>query len=89
MIVAVVFIGWYRRYHGALPSLRSPKPPEIRRAYAAYLGGAAVVGGALAFMIWTVPAAAPVAALVLVSSGVWLYERAYRRATDRMRKRLA
>lgn len=89
VIVAGVFIGWYRRYHGALPSLRGPKPPEIRRAYVNYLVGATVVAAALVFLIWAVPPAAPIAALVLVSGGVWLYERAYRRAADRLRKRLA
>lgn len=89
VILAGVFIGWYRSYHGAMPSLLGPKPPEIRRAYVNYLIGATVVAAIITFLIWTRSPAAPIAALVLVSGGVWLYERAYRRATDRLRKRLA
>jgi hypothetical protein len=86
--LAGLFLGWYRRYHGAFPSLSGPKPPEIRRAYAAYLLGAAAVAGVLVTLIWVVPPVAPAAALVLVSGGVWLYERAYGKTAARVRERL-
>jgi hypothetical protein len=38
------FMSWYRRYHGALPSMRRA-PGEFRRTFVAYgLGLLAVVG---------------------------------------------
>ncbi|MFW6775486.1 hypothetical protein ACOACO_14470 [Nocardioides sp. CPCC 205120] len=84
------FFGWYSRYHGAVPSLRGAKPPEIRTAYRQYAVGAAVVlvaiGVAVATLPWWGSAAV---AFVLVGAGVWLYEVAYARAATAVRERLA
>ncbi|MDF9715516.1 hypothetical protein INN71_04910 [Nocardioides sp. ChNu-153] len=84
------FVGWYGRYHGAVPSLRGSKPREIRTAYRQYAMGAVLVllaiGVAVATLPWWGSAAV---AFVAVGAGIGIYEVAYSRAAAAARERLA
>lgn len=82
-----VIIGWQRRRRGTWP--RGKPPAEIRRVTVGFVIGAAVVIGIGALLLWLTPTAvaAPVS-FVVVTAGVWWYDRAYARAADRTRARL-
>lgn len=82
-----VIIGWQRRRRGTWP--RGKPPAEIRRVGIAFVIGAAVVIGVGALLLWLTPTAvAALVSFVIVTAGVWWYDRAYARAADRTRERL-
>jgi hypothetical protein len=89
LALEVVFIAWYRRYRGALPSLASP-PREFRPAIARYLLGLTIVA-ALAWLAWVFGGL--IGSLIAVFAGIttllWWYEREYARAASATRQRLA
>lgn len=83
------FLGWYQRYHGALPSLRHP-PAEFRPL----LWRFAV--GYTAILVFTVAAwffaewwAAAIGMGLMATVGVVIYERAYAATAARTTARLA
>ncbi len=83
------FLGWFRRRWGTWPRLRAA-PPEIARAMRGYaVGAVAVIGAVVAAAVLVHPAAGAGVALVGVTTGLWVYERAYARAADAVRRRLS
>lgn len=80
-------IGWQRRRRGTWP--RGKPPAEIRRVTIGFVIGAAGVIGLGALLLWLAPVAvaAPVV-FVVVTAGVWWYDRAHARASERTRERL-
>lgn len=87
----VGFIRWMMKRHGAMPwPGKGTPPPEIKRLWNRYfLGGLAVVALVAAvwwqFGVWF----AAGAAFVLVTGGLYWYERAYLVAAAEVRTRLA
>jgi hypothetical protein len=92
LIVAEIgFITWMQRRHGAMPFPGRGRPPvEIASIWRAYFAGLAAIGVLVALAWWLVgvPAAA-VAAFVLVTGGLIVYERAYAVAAAKVKERLA
>lgn len=90
LLAAVIggFLGWYQRYHGAMPRpFRGPR--EFRPAYAFYgLGTAAVVGLVTAAWLLVGHPAAIVTAFAATALALHGYERAYATAARRTRERL-
>ncbi|SDE01162.1 hypothetical protein [Nocardioides lianchengensis] len=87
--VESAFLGWYARYHGAFPSLRRA-PAEFRPAFVRYVVGVVSVFVLVGATWWLVGyVAAGGVALVLVTTGLALYERAFAGAAERTRARLA
>lgn len=86
----VLFLTWLQRRHGALPMLGKGKPPEeIAASYRGYFAGLAVIVAAVA-LVWLlagVPAAAATT-FVLVSAGLFWYEKVYSAAAERVKARL-
>jgi hypothetical protein len=83
------FFAWYRRWRGAMPSLRQV-PAEIARAMRWYVVGVlAVVAAVAVVVVLAGPITAAVVAVVLVSGGLSWYERRYAAAADGTRARLA
>ncbi len=85
---ALALVWWQRRIRGVWPTGRAPE--EIRRVMAWFVLGVAVVIGVvlgvrLVVNVWV----AAVVAFVIVTAGVTWYEKAYARASDRVRERLA
>jgi hypothetical protein len=86
--VVGLFIGWYQRYHGAMPRpLRGPR--EFRRVYVAYFAGLAVLAGLVAGA-WVLVGHAAAVAVAFVGTvvGLYGYERAYAAAASRARERI-
>ncbi|UFU01917.1 hypothetical protein LQF12_10355 [Ruania suaedae] len=85
------FLGWYSRRHGALPVPgRGNPPPEIRGEYRRYAVGVLVIVGAVAAVWWWAGLlVACLAAFVLVTAGLSLYQVRYERAAATVRERLA
>ena len=86
----VVFIGWLKRRHSALPWPGYGRPPaEIASVWRGYAAGLVVVAAAVGVSWWLggVPAGAAVA-FVTVTGGLALYERRYAQAAARVRERL-
>ena len=86
--VEIVFLSWYARYRGTLPSGAAPRGlrPAIARFCAAFVGVVALVlAGALLVAPWTGAAVAVAGVTGLVR---W-YERAYAVAAQRTRAHLA
>ena len=82
-----VFLAWYRRYRGALPT--GWMPAELRPAALWFVAGCAAVAGVavgLTALDW--PVLAAVAALVLTTALVAWYERAFATAAAATRARL-
>jgi len=85
-----VFVGWYQRYHGAMPSLLRRKPPEIRRVMAFYVVGAVLVLAVNALTVAVAPWwACAAVGFVTAGTGLWWYEHAYARAAAAAKERLA
>ncbi|WP_262849970.1 hypothetical protein [Mumia quercus] len=85
-----VYVGWYQRYHGAMPSMRGRKPVEVRRVMRGYLAGAALVLAVNAAVVAVAPWwACAAVAFVTAGTGLWWYEHAYARAAAATRDRLA
>ncbi|MGZ0151396.1 hypothetical protein ACXJJ3_30380 [Kribbella sp. WER1] len=86
----LAFLLWMQRRHGAMPFPGRGRPPrEIGRIWKQYFAGVAVVVVVVA-AVWAllgVPAAAPTA-FVLVTAGLWYYERQYAVAAAQVRERL-
>ena len=90
VLLAAVFalVWWQRRVRGVWPTGRAPR--EIRRVMAGFVAGTVVVVGLVvglrvAANVWV----AAGVALVVVTMGLVWYEKAYARASDRVRERLA
>ncbi|WP_427889306.1 hypothetical protein ACQHIV_38735 [Kribbella sp. GL6] len=86
----IAFLVWMQRRHGAMPFPGRGKPPrEIGRIWKGYFAGVVVVVVVVAAIWWVagVPAAA-VSAFVLVTAGIWYYERRYAVAAAKVRERL-
>ena len=91
LILAVVFLSWMQRRHGALPMPgRGTPPAEIASVWRGYFLSLPVIVLAVALVWWQggVPVAAAVA-FVLVTAGLAFYERRYALAAARVRQRLA
>ncbi|MGN6250985.1 MAG: hypothetical protein ACTHNS_04125 [Marmoricola sp.] len=87
-LVLVAFVSWYVRKRGTMPSLRGV-PAELRRAFAAYLGGLALIGLVLAASaLWLPVPITLVLTFVLVTAGLYAYETCYARAAEETRARL-
>jgi hypothetical protein len=86
--VELLFLGWYRRYRGTLPSGWMPR--ELRPVAALFAVGLVVVVG-VAVLVVAIghPVLAAVATLLLTTPLVWWYERAYAAAAAATRARLA
>ena len=86
----VLFIGWMKRRHGALPMPGHGRPPaEIASVWRGYLAGLVVVVAAIAVAWWLGGAAVGAGvAFVTVTAGVAVYERRYAAAAARVRARL-
>lgn len=84
-----VYLAWYQRYNGATPRLLGPKPPEIRRAYAAYFAGFLVLLAVVVVVAVVAPWwATGLVTAALVTAGALAYERVYDRAATRVKERL-
>lgn len=84
------YSAWHQRYHGALPRLVGPKPPEIRRVYRLYFLAFVVVAAALVGLALLVPWWVTGAVTAVVAWGfLAAYERIYERAAAAVRERLA
>jgi hypothetical protein len=84
------FVTWMRRRHGAMPMPGRGKPPrEIAAIWVRYFAAVpiVVVLVALAWWLGGVPAGAG-AAFLLVTVGLWYYERRYAVAAAEVRERL-
>lgn len=93
LLIAVLafFLRWYVARRGVMPST-DPRvaPPEIGRAMRWYYAGVALCAVVIAAsFLWAPSAAAVAVTFVLVTIGIALYDRAYRRAAARVRARLA
>lgn len=85
MIAAIALI---RRWRGTYPRGRAPR--ELNAPFALLVGGALVVLGVVSLLFQLVsPWLAAVAAFVLATLLVQLYERRYAAAAQRVRERLA
>ncbi|WP_410785296.1 hypothetical protein [Kribbella sp. C-35] len=87
----VAFITWMQRRHGAMPFPGRGRPPrEIGRLWKWYFVAVGVFVVIVAVVWWLVgvPAAAPTA-FVLVTVGLWYYERRYAVIAAQVRERLA
>ena len=83
------FFTWYRRRSGMWPSLRQA-PPEFAAPLRWYAIGVVAIMGAIAVSWWASgPGLAAIVAFVLVTAGLWRYERAYAAAADATRRRVA
>ena len=84
------FITWLRRRHGAMPMPGHGTPPrEIGAIWVRFFVAVPVVVALIALAWWLggVPAGAGTA-FVLVTAGLWYYERRYAAAAAEVRKRL-
>jgi hypothetical protein len=84
------FVTWMRRRHGAMPMPGRGKPPrEIRAIWVRFSVAVPVVVALVALAWWLggVPAGAGTA-FVLVTAGLWYYERRYAVAAAEVRERL-
>ncbi|HEY8525490.1 MAG TPA: hypothetical protein VIL48_11030 [Acidimicrobiales bacterium] len=89
MAVAAGFTTWYTRYRGAMPRVGGAIPAEFRPAVVAFGGGylTLLVGVAIVFVTAGYGAAA-IVALVGVTAGFAVYERAYAAAAAATRARV-
>lgn len=88
--VEVWFLVWMQRRHGAMPFPGRGRPPrEIGRIWKGYFLAVPVVVAIVALAWWLggVPVAAATA-FVLVTVGIWYYERRYAIAAAHVRERL-
>ncbi len=89
LVIEGAFLGWYQRYHGALPSLRNP-PAEFRpllwRFAVGYTAILLIVVALWFFAGWW---AAAIGAALMTTAGVAVYERAYAATAARTKARLA
>ncbi|MET9274628.1 hypothetical protein [Kribbella sp. NPDC003557] len=86
----IAFITWMQRRHGAMPFPGRGRPPqEIGRLWKRYFQALPVVVVVVGLVWWLVgvPAAA-VTAFVLVTAGLWYYERRYAVVAQQVRERL-
>ena len=84
------FITWMRRRHGAMPMPGHGTPPrEIGAIWVRFFVAVPVVVALIALAWWLggVPAGAGTA-FVLVTAGLWYYERRYAVAAAEVRERL-
>jgi hypothetical protein len=86
----LLFIGWMKRRHGALPIPGYGRPPaEIASVWRGYLAGLLMVIAAVAFAWWLSGVAVGAAvAFLTVTAGLAVYEWRYGRAAARLRERL-
>ena len=87
--VELGFVRWYVRYRGGvMPTRQAPR--EFRRAITLFvLGAAAVVAGAVAWVLLVSPWVAAAWVLLTTTAVFAWYERAYADAARRARERLA
>lgn len=86
----VAFLTWMQRRHGAMPFPGRGRPPrEIGRIWVRYLLAVPVLAIAVGLVWWLVGVlAGAVTAFVLVTAGIWYYERRYAIAAAKVRERL-
>jgi hypothetical protein len=91
IVLEIGFITWMQRRHGAMPFPGRGRPPmEIAAIWRAYFAGLAAIAVLVALAWWLIGVpTATVAAFVLVTSGLIVYERRYAVAAARVRERLA
>jgi hypothetical protein len=88
-VIVVLFLAWYRRQRGTMPSMRNV-PAEFRTAFWQYLAGcAALVAIFLASGKWLPLAATLPLMFVLVTGATYAWERRYARAAAETRARLS
>lgn len=82
------FIAWYRRRWQAWPSMRGA-PKEISAAYRRYaIVTVPVFAAGIALYAFVSPFVAAAFAFVVVTAGLTVYERLYRKAAEATRRRL-
>ncbi|TCC10350.1 hypothetical protein [Kribbella soli] len=86
----VAFLTWMQRRHGAMPFPGRGRPPrEIGRLWKRYFLTAPVVVVIVALVWWLVGVGSAAAtAFVLVTVGLWYYERRYAVTAAQVRERL-
>jgi hypothetical protein len=86
----VVFLTWMQRRHGAMPFPGRGRPPrEIGRIWVRYFQAVPVLVIAIGLAWWLAGVlAGAVTAFVLVTAGIWYYERRYAIAAAKVRERL-
>ena len=84
------FLTWMQRRHGAMPFPGRGRPPrEIGRIWVRYFLAAPVLVIAIGLAWWLAGVlAGAVTAFVLVTAGIWYYERRYAIAAAKVRERL-
>lgn len=88
LLVQTVFVRWYSRYHGALPSPKGA-PREFAGAFRGYTLGVVAIVVVTGLAWWVVgPWVAAITAAVLVAAGLARYETTYATAAERTRERL-
>lgn len=87
----ILFVRWASRRHGALPDPTKGEPPaEIARQYRLFFISAAAVAVLTLVLSWAAaPAVAAPVVFVLVTAGLWHYERTYAVAAAQVRDRLS
>jgi hypothetical protein len=91
IVLEIGFITWMQRRHGAMPFPGRGRPPaEIGVVWRKYFAGMAAIAIMVGLVWWlvSVPIAAAVA-FVQVTSGLFVYERAYAVAAAKVKERLA
>ena len=90
IVLELLFIGWLKRRHGALPLPGYGRPPaEIASVWRGYAAGMAVVIAVVAAAWWLGGVAVGAGVTFLtVTAGLALYEWRYARAAARVRERL-
>ncbi|WP_161895633.1 hypothetical protein [Gordonia spumicola] len=91
VLIALVgaFMAWHSRVRGTLPTLTGA-PKELHRPMYGYAAGVVVIVAVVVPVgLFAPPIAAVIATFVLVTIGIAAYERAYFRAAQAVKERLA
>ena len=90
IVVEVMFLGWMSRRHGAFPMPGKGTPPaEIRVEWNRYFMAMPIVAGLIVVAWWLVGVGlAALVAFLLITGGLFVYERRYEKAACAVRARL-
>ncbi len=91
VLIALVgaFVAWHSRVRGTMPTLTGA-PRELHRPMYCYAAGVVVIAAVVVPTVaWGPPIIAVAVAFVLVTVGIAAYERAYYRAAQAVKERLA
>ncbi len=83
------FVRWYRRSHGALPTMQNP-PVEFQPLFRRFaVGFVLVIATTMVLWLLAGPWIAAIVLAVFVTVAIAVYERAYAATAARVRSRLA